>query len=96
MKQKSGYNNLTSIVLDTGLTFSSVMNKDPFQDIKITKEPIMMRTNVGERVIKQKGKISGLKTEIWYDENSIANIFSFKHIKDQYHNKTISTSKQSK
>ena len=47
------------ILLDTGATFSSVMNKDIITDIKKAEIPIVMRTNVGTRQINKTGQIPG-------------------------------------
>ena len=67
----------TSIILNTGLTFSSMNNKNLFKSIKEDKHPITMSTNLGTRKLTPSGKIYGHPHKVWYDPQSIENIFSF-------------------
>jgi hypothetical protein len=42
-------------------------------------------TNVGTRILDKEGKINGLDGRVYYDPESIANIFSFSKLAEQYH-----------
>ena len=72
-------------LLDCGATFSSFKNENLVRDIETVDTPIRMRTNVGTRKINQKAEIPGMKKKVWFDEESMANIFSFSEMSDMYH-----------
>lgn len=44
-----------------------------------------MQNNVGTQKINKEGKVPGLNSKVWLDEQSIANIFSFSKLSNQYH-----------
>jgi len=83
-KEYDALNFGTSLVLDTGSTFSSVHNKNLITNIKEATKPIMMKTNTGKRLIKEEGTIDGFNKQIWYDPEAAVNIFGFKDVKEQY------------
>jgi hypothetical protein len=60
-------------------------NKDLITNIQEAEYPITMNTNVGSRKIEKNGDIPGMKYKVWYDDKSMANIFSFADLVDQYH-----------
>ena len=74
-----------SVILDTGSTFTSIKNKDLVINMEEADEPIQMRTNTGGRKLNKQGEVIGLETRAWIDEQSVANIFGFSDIVDQYH-----------
>ena len=47
--------------------------------------PIQMMTNVGTWVLDKEATIEGLSGKVYYDPESIANIFGFSNTVDQYH-----------
>ena len=74
----------TSIILDTGSTFSSMHNKELITGVKKTDRCIMMKTNSGNRVIKNQVTVEGFNKKVWYDPEAHVNIFGFRDVKDQY------------
>ena len=50
-------------------------------NIKDTTTPIKMKTNVGSHRINKEGEVPGLKKKVWFDKESMANIFSFARFK---------------
>ena len=71
-------------ILDTGATFSSFKQASLLVDKKTAENPIRMQTNVGSRTIEKVVNVPGFKAKIWCDEKSLANIFSFANMVDQY------------
>ena len=59
-------------------------NKDLLQDIREETLPIEMMTNVGRRKITHTGVLPGFNGRIWYDKDSMANIFSFAEVSNQH------------
>ena len=74
-----------SVILDTGSTFTSMKNKDLVVNVEQAEYPIQMRTNTGSREIERQGEVLGLDAKAWIDEDSVANIFSFSDLSDQFH-----------
>ena len=72
------------MLLDTGATFSSMVNKDMLTKIRKADLPIEMRTNVGTRRIERVAELPGFNGKIWYDEESMANIISFAELAKQH------------
>ena len=72
-----GLNYMDLVLLDTGATFSLVRNRALIAGVTKAKDPICMRTNVGTRNLEEDGRFTGFHRPIWYDKNSMANIFSF-------------------
>jgi hypothetical protein len=71
------------IILDTGSTIGATfMSPKLLSDVKITKKPLTMVTNAGEKRKYFKGKVSGFG-DAWYDPDQIANIFGFAKLEDQ-------------
>ena len=66
-----------SVLLDTSATFSSFANGDLLCNKKDQEKPIRMMTNAGSRIIVLAGTVPGYNGKVWYDNNSMANIFSF-------------------
>ena len=72
------------VLLDTGEAFSSVRNRALITGVTKTKDSICMRTNVGTRNLGEHGKFTGFDRPVWYDKDSMANIFSFAELAEQY------------
>ena len=60
-------------------------NKDLVDNVSKTECPIQMRTNAGSIVIEKQGEVLGLDAKAWVDEESVANMFSFSDMIDQFH-----------
>jgi hypothetical protein len=72
-----------TILLDNGSSTSIFANPRMVQSIKTVDQPLQLMTNGGELVTDQKATVPGFG-EVWYDEASIANIFSFAELKDKH------------
>ena len=72
------------VLLDTGATFSLVRNRALITGVTKAKDAICMRTNVGTRNLEEHGRFTGFDRPVWYDKNSMANIFSFAELAQQY------------
>ena len=55
---------IESIILDTGSTFTLIKNKDLLTGVRITDEPIKMKTNMGTRTLVHIGNIPGMKQQV--------------------------------
>ena len=73
-----------TLLLDTGSTFSSIKNGNLITGVRPAERPIEMLTNAGTRIINKTGKMLGLGRNIWYDLDSVANIFGFSDVTDEY------------
>ena len=60
-------------------------NKDLVVNVSKAEYPIKMRTNAGSRVIKKQGEVLVLDAKAWVDEESVAKVFSFSDIANQFH-----------
>ena len=63
------------ILLDSGSTISLFKDEDYLEDVKNTKNRLVMETNVGSRIISQQGTIPGHGT-VRVDEQAISNLLS--------------------
>lgn len=52
--------------------------------VESSQRPIVMKTNIGRRVIKRHWDIPEIEEKAWYDKESIAKIFSFSKLSYQY------------
>ena len=78
------YQDLTNtILLDNGSSTSIFANPRMVKDITTTDTPLQLITNGGEVTTDQKATVPGFG-EVWYDTQSIANIFSFAELKDKH------------
>ena len=73
------------VILDTGETFNSFKDCEYLNNGQSGDVSMKMRINVGTRKINKEGTVPGLKSKVWLDEKSIANIFSFVELSQQYH-----------
>ena len=73
------------VLLDTGATFSSFANGDLLCNRQSQKKLIKMMMNTGSRVIGQAGTVPGYEEKVWYDDKSMANIFSFAELANLCH-----------
>ena len=80
------------ILLDNGSSTSIFANPRMVTGIKTTATPLQLMTNGGELITDQKASVPGFG-EVWYDSQSIANIFSFAELKDK-HKITYDSSKE--
>jgi len=80
------------ILLDNGSSTSIFANPRMVTGIKTTATPLQLMTNGGELITDQKATVPGFG-EVWYDSQSIANIFSFAELKDK-HKITYDSSKE--
>ena len=71
------------ILLDNGSSTSIFANPRMVQDIKEVEVPLQLMTNGGELITTKKATVNGFG-EVWFDEDSIANIFSFAELKDKH------------
>ena len=72
------------LILDTSVEFNSIKNKSLLAGVYVAKNPIQMCTNMGERLLEQRGILLGMDNNPWLDENSMANILSFGELSNQY------------
>lgn len=77
-------NKKRTVMLYTGSAFNSVKSRKLIIKSENSQRPIVIKTNTGRRILKRKGEIPGIKEKIWYKKESIANIFSFSKVIDQY------------
>ena len=71
------------ILLDTGSTLqATIMNPDFITGIRVSQNPIGMKTNAGTKRLNLEGKVNGLGTA-WFDPEHCANIFGFSHVVDK-------------
>ena len=80
------------ILLDNGLSTSIFANTRMVQGIKTVEKPLQLITNGGEVMTDKKAIVPGFG-EVWFDYDSIANIFSFAELKDK-HRITYDSSKE--
>jgi hypothetical protein len=72
------------ILLDTGSTLKATfMNPDMVTNIQVSKEPVSMTTNAGNKMIGLEATVPGYG-RTWFDRNQIANIYGFSHMVDEH------------
>jgi hypothetical protein len=71
------------ILLDTASSASLFGNKDYVSSIQESNGTLELQTNGGSIVSKQSGQVDKFGT-VWYNPNSVANIFSFAEMKRIY------------
>ena len=71
------------ITLDTGSTLDLFGNRALVEDLHEVQECIRMFTNVGDKKICEQATVPGYG-KVWFDENAIANIFSFASLVKKY------------
>jgi hypothetical protein len=59
------------------------MNPDMVTKIKVSREPIQMRTNAGTKVMALEGQVDGFG-RVYYDPTQMANIFGFAKLADNH------------
>ena len=86
MKQATSENDNMSnvVILDSGSMFTSIKDRKLLDNIKMTNLPLVMKTNTGERRLKEHGTLPGFKQKAWLDEDSITNIFSLAELTKDY------------
>ena len=72
------------LILDLGSTFTSIKDQRLLDDVKKTNLPLVMKTNAGERRLKEYGILPGFKQKAWLDEDSIMNILSLAELIKDY------------
>ena len=72
------------LIIDTGVTFSSIRNKSLLAGVYDMDNHIQMCTNTGERTITKRGVLLGMKNDPWLDEELMVNILSFCELTEQY------------
>ena len=72
-------------LIDTGASFSSLMNEQLLDNVVVAKEPITMGTNAGNEMLQEHRKLVGFKAKMWKDLTGIANALSFAELADQCH-----------
>jgi hypothetical protein len=71
------------ILLDSGSSIGTTfMNSDLVTNIKTAKQPVMMTTNAGTKVIGLEGHVKGFGT-VYYDPSMMANIFGLSEMVDR-------------
>ncbi len=71
-----------SILLDSGSSIGATfMNPDLVTGIKVAKQPVMMTTNAGTKVIGLEGEVKGFG-KVFYDPSMMANIFGLSEMVD--------------
>jgi hypothetical protein len=72
------------ILLDSGSSIGATfMNPDLVTNVKVAKDPIMMTTNAGTKVIGLEGQVTGFG-KVHYDPTMMANIFGLSEMVDRY------------
>jgi len=71
------------LLLDSQSTIDSFCNKDFVKDIRRAKTPMQLATNAGTTTLKWKADANSWG-EVWFDENSMTNIFSLANMEDRY------------
>ena len=71
------------IILDTGLSIGIVKDKKLMDKIKPSKSMLELATNAGRKRIMEEAEVPGYGT-VWFDEDMLANIFSFAELKDKH------------
>ena len=72
-----------TILLDNGSSTSIFANPSMVTNIRTVDKPLALMTNGGELITDQKATVPGFG-DVWYDPNSIANIFSFAELKEKH------------
>ena len=70
-------------LLDTGSTFDSIVNPDFVTEIRASKHGLQMATNAGVKRVTTEADVPGYG-RTWYNNDGIANIFSFANMKDKH------------
>ena len=78
-------------LIDTGASFSSLMNPKPLHGVVIAKEPMTMGTNAGNKTLTQFGEPGGFKAKMWKDIVGTVNFPSFAELAGQCHVKCDNT-----
>jgi hypothetical protein len=71
------------ITLDNGSTLSLFSNPDLVQNIQTSSKALLLATNAGVRESNRKANVSGF-VKVYYDEDTIANIFGFSDLKKKH------------
>ena len=71
------------IILDTGSSIGIVKNETLVGNITTSSTLLELATNAGRKNITQEAEVPGYGT-VWFDEDVLANIFSFAELKDKY------------
>jgi hypothetical protein len=71
------------IVLDTASTASVFGNEEYSADIQAADGALELQTNGGSIISKQKGNVNKFG-KVWYNRNSVSNIFSFAEMRKHY------------
>ena len=70
------------LILDNGSTVCSMTNGEMLENIRLSKNPILMSTNAGSREINLEADLYGFGT-VYYDEGQMANILGFAPMVDR-------------
>ena len=72
------------IILDSGSTIAGTfMNPDLVSKIRVSRSPIGMATNAGNKKLSLEGQVDGFGT-VYYDPSQMANIFGFADTVDKH------------
>ena len=72
-----------TITLDNGSTLSLFFNLELVENIRESKTILKMHTNAGSKLSNQQATVPEFGT-VWFQEDSIANIFGFGNLVHQY------------
>ena len=72
-------------LIDTGASFSSLMNAQPLDNVVVAEEPIAVYVNAGNKTLQEQGELAGFKAEMWKDTTGRSNVLSFAKLADQCH-----------
>ena len=71
------------IILDTGSSIGIVKDEMLVENITMSNTLLELATNAGRKNITQEVEVPGYDT-VWFDEDMLANIFSFVELKDKH------------
>ena len=71
------------IILDTGSSIGIVKDEKLVENITTSNTLLELATNAGRKNITQEAEVPGYGT-VWFDNDVLANIFSFAELKDKY------------
>ena len=71
------------IILDNGSSVDLFTNEKFVENIHKSKNKLILATNAGTKTNYTKASVPDYG-EVWFDKDAIANIFSFKNMKDKY------------
>ena len=72
----------SSVLLDNGSTVNSFANGEMLENIRVSRNPIVMSTNVGSKEINLEADLYGFGT-VYYDAGQMANILGFAPMVDK-------------